>query len=834
MTAGVGLAAAILAAVFLWVASNFIAKPWRQSKSNSLAHSQLYFVVALAFNAAAYANVCQGGRHVTANSPVSSSVFLVIAAIVVMRSAVTVHRKNNPLWLACSCCLFAAILFTGGVWRHLQLAESYAASAAAGSHYAFLWRIGVAINCGGVLVHSRIGLLAIQLSTANPSFGRMFGLGLLAVTVYLALKGGLQAPAGSESSDCAPWQPHANARLLPRYGLNHSSTYLTMRDGVRIATDIYLPDGPGAPDYGTPLPTILHITRYNRALRVKFPWNFVLGDSFNTRSGKYVDKMVKTRGYAFVSIDTRGSGASFGKRPFDLAPTEVRDHQEVLEWVLAQPWCNGRVGTGGISYDGMSAFRLASGDKFSAVRATALMFSPMDPFTEILAPGGLLDVGFFGDYTLFTGASERNVPVTGVTMPLVVKLLSNIVTDGVAPVVPNDPDGDLAAAVAEHHDNWNMADTLRGRHFIDETFLKEENSDQELSALNFIPEREVFERLAHNGVATMVYGGYYDSGSVRGSIDTAKQLHKAGAHAEVTIGPWTHGARQTCSPWNSVVSTAPCFDVFEDVATFWDTHLSSDYVDKDLSDNVRVFTLGSESWETREEWPAVGEDARSVVFALEKSGELRMSQAYFEGVPSTDYVAAPTSSVHDRIRYHVDFNATSGVVSRWNLVQSLLKQPVDYADREQQGLASLLFTTVPLLEPITLSGPALLSLFLTPTDGTDAAVFAYLDVIDDSGDVVYLTEGQIRAAHSPALTFREADFQPLEPQKRRRVDVWLEPISVLLQPGWRLRLAITGADVDNFWLDNIDAATAWDVDPGSLTSDEDALVSGSGLILQIA
>ena len=68
-------------------------------------------------------------------------------------------------------------------------------------------------------------------------------------------------------------------------------------------------------------------------------------------------------------------------------------------------------GTGGISYDGMSAFRLASGDKSGAVRAAALMFSPVDPYSELLVPGGLLDIGFFGDYTTFTSAAERNIPV---------------------------------------------------------------------------------------------------------------------------------------------------------------------------------------------------------------------------------------------------------------------------------------------------------------------------------------------------------------------------------------------------------------------------------------
>lgn len=49
-------------------------------------------------------------------------------------------------------------------------------------------------------------------------------------------------------------------------------------------------------------------------------------------------------GYALVLVDGRGSGASFGTRRFELAEDEVRDYGEVADWIVAQPWSNGRVG----------------------------------------------------------------------------------------------------------------------------------------------------------------------------------------------------------------------------------------------------------------------------------------------------------------------------------------------------------------------------------------------------------------------------------------------------------------------------------------------------------
>lgn len=53
-------------------------------------------------------------------------------------------------------------------------------------------------------------------------------------------------------------------------------------------------------------------------------------------------------------------------------------------------------------------------------------------------------------------------------MPVAVKFAANVLTAGVAPVVPGDPSGELAAAVAGHQDNWNMTAMLSGRDFIDE------------------------------------------------------------------------------------------------------------------------------------------------------------------------------------------------------------------------------------------------------------------------------------------------------------------------------------------------------------------------------
>lgn len=154
-----------------------------------------------------------------------------------------------------------------------------------------------------------------------------------------------------------------------------------MSDGVQLAVDVHLPLWWGKPGLSDePLPTILHLTRYNRNNRVKPFWYWVL-PYINMRSMRYINKVIP-RGYAFVSVDVRGSGASFGSRPFDLLPREVEDYQEVLAWVKQQEWCNGRIGTGGISYDGITGTQLAAGGGVSAVAA---LFSPNDIYSDLVS-----------------------------------------------------------------------------------------------------------------------------------------------------------------------------------------------------------------------------------------------------------------------------------------------------------------------------------------------------------------------------------------------------------------------------------------------------------------
>ena len=103
-----------------------------------------------------------------------------------------------------------------------------------------------------------------------------------------------------------------------------------------------------------------------------------------------------------------------------------------------------------------------------------------------------------------------------------------------------------------------------------------------------------------------------------------------------------------------------------------------------------------------------------------------------------------------------------------------------------------------------------MSLFITSTH-TDGVFFVYLEDVDENGKVTYLTEGELRALHRrvsnetsptklpvPYHSFLKKDAMALKPGEVAELRFALQPISVLLKKGHRLRVAIAGHDKDTF------------------------------------
>ncbi|MCX6379992.1 MAG: CocE/NonD family hydrolase [Armatimonadetes bacterium] len=153
-----------------------------------------------------------------------------------------------------------------------------------------------------------------------------------------------------------------------------------MQDGKKLATDIYLPTGQGK------FPVILARTPYDKAG----------GAGFGMDGVKH--------GYAVVVQDTRGRWASEGENlPFigDGWWEGHQDGSDTLEWLIKQPWCNGKIGTWGGSALGITQLGLA-GTGTKLVSAQQIVVGAPNFYPYLTFPGGVFKKAMIEDWLAAT------------------------------------------------------------------------------------------------------------------------------------------------------------------------------------------------------------------------------------------------------------------------------------------------------------------------------------------------------------------------------------------------------------------------------------------------
>jgi uncharacterized protein len=130
---------------------------------------------------------------------------------------------------------------------------------------------------------------------------------------------------------------------LPHEVREDQHAWIPLPDGVRLAARIWRPESSDR----EPVPAILEMIPYRKQDLTAYR------DSIH-------HPYMAAHGYACVRVDLRGSGDSEGVLTDEYLEQELRDAEEVLSWLEAQPWCNGRAGMMGISWGGFNALQVAA------------------------------------------------------------------------------------------------------------------------------------------------------------------------------------------------------------------------------------------------------------------------------------------------------------------------------------------------------------------------------------------------------------------------------------------------------------------------------------------
>jgi predicted acyl esterase len=208
---------------------------------------------------------------------------------------------------------------------------------------------------------------------------------------YRVQSGGAKSPPITVHSNAsAPWDPGIYDQSIPDNGY----TYLTTRDGTKLAIDVHPPTSPagepGAPSfihfptfpantsYAPPYPTLIEYSGYGYA------------DPSGPVNGIAV--LANLMGFAVVDVNMRGTGCSGGAFDF-FEPLQNLDGYDVVETIANQPWVLGhKVGMIGISYGGISQLFTAQTQPPDLEAIAPL--SVIDATASTLYPGGILNTGF--------------------------------------------------------------------------------------------------------------------------------------------------------------------------------------------------------------------------------------------------------------------------------------------------------------------------------------------------------------------------------------------------------------------------------------------------------
>ena len=213
-----------------------------------------------------------------------------------------------------------------------------------------------------------------------------------------------------------------------------SSLYVPVRDGTRLAINVYRPAVDGRP-VATRLPTIFAFTPY----RARYLDKGKTVETFDQEIFGF--RALVAAGYAVAIADVRGKGASFGARRGFLDQTEAKDGRDLIQWIAAQPWSNGKVGMTGCSYLGGTTM-LVAGASPPALRAVFTAATDIDKYSFV-RNGGIT--------AQFNTRPDEPLDVDAASAP-----------------VDADPSGALLKqAVAQHAGNTPMAALWAGMPYRD-------------------------------------------------------------------------------------------------------------------------------------------------------------------------------------------------------------------------------------------------------------------------------------------------------------------------------------------------------------------------------
>lgn len=485
---------------------------------------------------------------------------------------------------------------------------------------------------------------------------------------------------------------------------------IAMRDGVTLAADIYRPDAEGR------FPALVQVSYYVTGAG---PADFFV-----------------PRGYACVFANSRGRGGSEGE--WDPYVNEPQDGFDTQQWVGRQPWCDGKVGTFGQSYN---AF-------------TQIMSAPLaNPHLKCMVPVEGQQ-SFFG-HQYNDGVLQLNV----------------VFTHGLFATGPTGLQGHIP---------------IRDSHFLQlplmsaadkvphpqaqriKKWLQHARYDEHWKSFGV---RDKYDRIQAPAYFST---GWYDN-LVHENFRNFTGFRQQGGNEAVRrgtklrVGPGVHGANPV-PPAESL--------------RWYDYWLKGLPTGIDREAPLRIFVMGAGRWRDEYEWPLAR--TQFTKFHLSSGGHansVRGDGRLTAAAPGAD--CRPDTFVYDPAN------------PVYTLGGQISTNPEVWGPQDRQSVQTrddvLVYTTEPLAEDTEVTGPVEVKLYAAST-AVDTDFTATLTDVHPDGRAIHICEG-IRGA-----TFRQSleNPTPIVPSQVYEYSISLWETSQVFARGHRIRLEISSSNFPRY------------------------------------
>ena len=526
-----------------------------------------------------------------------------------------------------------------------------------------------------------------------------------------------------------PDAPRADRRLDasgPVHAVEtHWDVRIPVRDGLELSANLWLPvPATARPDER--FPVILEMIPYGK-------------DNWRRNGDTARGEWLAARGFALCRLDVRGTGSSPGVALDEYTEAETRDGYDAIEWLAAQPWCNGNVGMWGISYGGFTSIQVAK-LRPPSLKAIVPMMATDDRYTD--------DVHYIGGCVTVSELSQYAVSMVGMN----------------------------AMPPRAEYRGTAWADEWRER--LERTpvwlfeWLRQQHDGPYWRQGSLAPDYDAIE------AAIFSIGGWMDS-----YVDPVLRMHeRCTAPRRSLIGNWVHSYPDDAYP-------GPNLDWYHELVRFFDHWLKG--IDNGVMDEPSFVVFRHEyadpepfpaawpgEWLALPTWPSPASRERVLHLApgpLPLVGELRAD--------------APADGAVERFRHR----ATTG--TRASLSWGAGHQPNGLA-RDLRPDESLIptFTSGPLDAPLDIVGFAAAELSWESSAPVATAVVRLMDVAPD-GTSSQVTAGILNLTHRAS----HASPSRLEPGEVHRVRVPMRATAYRFLAGHRIRLSVASSYWPVIW-----------------------------------